>query len=77
MTPRLASQDDERVRPKTAAESGATNISFAALADPDHEDHEELPKWTPPDFDPNELNASAATEAMRSHRPLADWIDDQ
>lgn len=49
---------------------------LAARADPDHEDHQELPEWTPPDFDPNEFDASEATEAMRSPRPLADWLDD-
>lgn len=51
---------------------GYANL-LAALADPNHEDHEELAEWTPPGFDPEVFDPAEATEAMRTPRPLDDW----
>jgi hypothetical protein len=55
--------------------AGYANL-LAALADPDHEDHEELTEWAPPGFDPDAFDPADAIEAMRSPRPLADWDDE-
>ena len=54
---------------------GYANL-LAALADPAHEDHEDLAEWLPPGFDPEAFDPADATEAMRTPRPLADWGDE-
>lgn len=51
---------------------GYANL-LAALADPGHEDHDDLTEWTPPGFDPEAFDPAEATEALRTPRPLGDW----
>ena len=43
---------------------------LAALSAPTYEEHEELTEWVGIDFDPADFDADAATEDMRSARPL-------
>jgi hypothetical protein len=42
-----------------------------AIADPEHEDHDELQEWAGGSFDPEAFDPAAATGAM--HRGLPDW----
>jgi len=42
-----------------------------AMADPDHEQHEDMRRWTGGKFDPDEFDAAAATRRMK--RGLPDW----
>jgi Plasmid pRiA4b ORF-3-like protein len=42
-----------------------------AIADPDHEQHEEMLEWVGGQFDPEAFDPAAATRAM--HRGLPDW----
>lgn len=51
---------------------GYANL-LAAIADPGHEDHEDLAEWAPPGFDPGAFDPTDATLAMRAPRPLGDW----
>ena len=46
---------------------------LAAISDPTHEEHEELTEWLPPGFDADAFDIAAATEMMRSARPLRHW----
>lgn len=44
-----------------------------ALADPTHEQHEELSEWAPSEFDPEHFSTDETTQDMQSPRPLHRW----
>ena len=51
---------------------GYSNL-LHVLADPGHQDHEELTDWLGAGFDPEAFDVAEATDMMRSGRPLMDW----
>ena len=46
---------------------------LAALADPTHDDHEQMTAWAPRGFDAEAFDIEPTTERMRSARPLQGW----
>ena len=61
--------EGERARPPEDCGGPWGYVDFlAAIADPDHEQHDEMRKWGGP-FDPEAFDAERATKDMRKVRP--------
>jgi len=48
---------------------------LAAVANPDHPEHDELSEWLPEGFDPDAFDPAQATASMREPRPFDGWDD--
>lgn len=71
----LCLEGERACPPEDVGGSGGYEEFLETIADPDHEEHEQMLRWVGGKFDPEEFDPAAATKAMK--KGLPDWRNEE